>query len=88
MHALLPGSWDKIVLTCLGTQQTGEPCGTNFLSARAPWTCSVCKVTCTSRETLLGHAAGAKHKRRVRDIGMFHCHLHADQAHAIPTYNV
>lgn len=32
-----------------------------------PWTCSVCRVTCTSQETLLGHAAGAKHKRRVRE---------------------
>lgn len=38
--------------------------GLQFLSTRAPWVCSVCTVTCTSRETLLGHAQGAKHKRR------------------------
>lgn len=42
-----------------------DPEGTQFLSKRAPWKCSVCNVTCTSEETLLGHAAGAKHKRRV-----------------------
>lgn len=41
------------------------PSGLEFLATRAPWSCSVCNVTCTSSETLMGHAAGAKHKRRV-----------------------
>jgi hypothetical protein len=36
------------------------------LSQRPPWRCSVCNVTCTSRETLTGHASGVKHKRKVR----------------------
>lgn len=40
--------------------------GEEFLSTRPPWCCSVCNVTCTSRETLENHATGAKHKRRVR----------------------
>lgn len=40
--------------------------GLEFLSERPPWRCSCCNVSCTSRDTLLGHAAGAKHKRRVR----------------------
>ena len=40
--------------------------GLEFLSSRPPWKCNVCNVSCTSRETLLGHATGAKHKRRVR----------------------
>lgn len=39
--------------------------GPQFLSERAPWRCSVCSVTCTSRESLEGHASGAKHQRRV-----------------------
>ena len=39
--------------------------GLEFLSTRPPWKCSICNVSCTSRETLLGHASGAKHKRRV-----------------------
>ena len=42
-----------------------DPADTAFLSTRPPWTCSVCKVTCTSQDTLLGHAAGVKHRRRV-----------------------
>ncbi len=40
--------------------------GTEFLAVRPPWACACCNVTCTSRDTLLGHAAGVKHKRRVR----------------------
>lgn len=40
--------------------------GLEFLSTWAPWKCSVCNVTCTSQETLMGHAQGAKHKRRAR----------------------
>ena len=40
--------------------------GLEFLSSRPPWKCNICNVSCTSRETLLGHATGAKHKRRVR----------------------
>ena len=40
--------------------------GEEFLSTRPPWCCSVCNVTCTSRETLENHATGAKHTRRVR----------------------
>ncbi|GIL76088.1 hypothetical protein Vretimale_5720 [Volvox reticuliferus] len=43
-----------------------EPTGLEFLSTRPPWRCSVCNVNCTSRETLVNHAAGAKHKRRAR----------------------
>ncbi|CAL8460569.1 g98 [Coccomyxa elongata] len=42
------------------------PSGLEFLATRPPWKCSVCNVTCTSNETLMGHAAGAKHKRRAR----------------------
>lgn len=37
-----------------------------FLSTKPPWHCKICKVTCTSYETLLGHSSGAKHKRRVK----------------------
>ena len=40
--------------------------GLEFLSSQPPWKCNICNVSCTSRETLLGHATGAKHKRRVR----------------------
>ncbi|KAG1666515.1 hypothetical protein FOA52_014412 [Chlamydomonas sp. UWO 241] len=43
-----------------------EPTGLEFLSARPPWKCSVCKVSCTSKDTLMSHAAGIKHKRRAR----------------------
>ena len=39
--------------------------GLEFLSTRPPWKCTICNVSCTSQETLLGHASGAKHKRRV-----------------------
>lgn len=48
----------------VGMQAADEVTGAQFLSTFAPWKCSVCNVTCTSRETLLGHAQGAKHKRR------------------------
>jgi cell growth-regulating nucleolar protein len=44
---------------------TDEAVGLEFLSQRPPWRCACCNVSCTSRETLMGHAAGAKHKRRV-----------------------
>lgn len=40
--------------------------GTEYLSKKPPWACSICKVSCTSEATLLAHAAGAKHKRRSR----------------------
>ena len=40
--------------------------GQEFLSLRAPWVCSVCNVTCTSKQTLESHATGTKHIRRVR----------------------
>lgn len=40
--------------------------GAEFLSTSAPWVCQVCNVTCTSRQTLEGHATGAKHVRRVK----------------------
>eukprot|EP00879_Flechtneria_rotunda_P007080 GHRR01007432.1.p1 GENE.GHRR01007432.1~~GHRR01007432.1.p1 ORF type:complete len:355 (+),score=147.04 GHRR01007432.1:154-1218(+) len=43
-----------------------EVVGVEFLSGRPPWRCSCCNVNCTSQDTLLGHAAGAKHKRRAR----------------------
>jgi cell growth-regulating nucleolar protein len=48
----------------VGMQAVDEVTGAQFLSTFAPWKCSICNVTCTSRETLLGHAQGAKHKRR------------------------
>ena len=41
------------------------PGGLEFLSTRPPWKCTICSVSCTSQETLMGHASGAKHKRRV-----------------------
>lgn len=44
---------------------TSEPADTAYLATRPPWTCSVCKVTCTSQDTLMGHAGGVKHRRRV-----------------------
>ena len=43
--------------------------GLEHLANRPPWHCACCGVTCTSRDTLLGHAAGIKHKRRVRCSG-------------------
>ncbi|DBA89675.1 TPA: hypothetical protein ACH3X2_004567 [Trebouxia sp. C0005] len=45
---------------------TSEPADTAYLATRPPWTCSVCKVNCTSQDTLLGHAGGVKHRRRAR----------------------
>lgn len=47
----------------------GQPEGLEFLSSRPPWKCSICNVACTSQDALMGHAAGAKHKRRVRAVG-------------------
>lgn len=54
------------------------PSSLEFLATRPPWKCSVCNVTCTSNETLMGHAAGAKHKRRVSLCLLFldDCHSH------------
>jgi cell growth-regulating nucleolar protein len=49
-----------------GSAGGGGPEGLEFLSTRAPWKCSICNVNCTSSETLMGHAAGAKHKRRAK----------------------
>ena len=46
--------------------------GLEFLSSRPPWKCNICNVSCTSRETLLGHATGAKHKRRVSSCTILH----------------
>jgi hypothetical protein len=46
-----------------GKQQAG-PAGLEFLATQPPWVCRCCSVTCTSRETLEGHAAGQKHVRR------------------------
>ena len=37
-----------------------------FLATRPPWKCSCCGVTCTSEETLIGHANGKKHKSKAR----------------------
>jgi cell growth-regulating nucleolar protein len=47
-----------------------EVIGLQFLSERPPWRCSCCNVNCTSRDTLLGHATGVKHKRRVSEVGL------------------
>jgi len=49
-----------------GVGSSGGVEGLEFLSTRAPWKCSICNVNCTSSETLMGHAAGAKHKRRAK----------------------
>ena len=46
--------------------------GLEFLSTRAPWKCKICNIVCTSQETLLGHAAGVKHKRRVSSSLILH----------------
>ena len=57
-----------------GSGETAKPqdasgaAGLEFLSSRPPWKCSICNVSCTSQETLMGHASGAKHKRRVRPL--------------------
>lgn len=40
--------------------------GFEHLSTRFPWKCHLCNVTCTSQETLSGHASGLKHRRRAR----------------------
>lgn len=50
----------------LSSLPAGHAEGTEFLTTLPPWKCTICNVTCTSQDTLLGHAAGAKHKRRVR----------------------
>jgi len=44
----------------------GETFGEEFLSTRPPWRCSCCGVSCTSEETLSGHASGKKHKSKAR----------------------
>lgn len=49
-----------------GGEAAGAAEGLEFLSTRAPWKCSICNVNCTSKETLMGHAQGAKHKRRAK----------------------
>lgn len=36
------------------------------LSARAPWSCSLCNVKATSQETLMLHSQGKKHRSKVR----------------------
>ncbi|KAJ3671137.1 hypothetical protein LUZ60_008563 [Juncus effusus] len=36
------------------------------LSSRPPWYCSLCKTTTTSKQTLLGHADGKKHRAKAR----------------------
>ena len=59
------GSCATIAVVAQPAASTSEPADTAFLSTRPPWACSVCKVTCTSQDTLLGHAAGVKHRRRV-----------------------
>lgn len=40
--------------------------GLEFLATRAPWVCLCCNVTCTSKDTLLGHAQGKKHRSKAR----------------------
>jgi hypothetical protein len=45
-------------------KQLAGPAGLEFLATQPPWVCRCCSVTCTSRETLEGHAAGQKHVRR------------------------
>lgn len=43
-----------------------SPTEDKHLSTQAPWKCSICNVSCTSSETLLGHAGGKKHIRRAQ----------------------
>jgi hypothetical protein len=43
-----------------------QPEGLEFLTNRPPWKCNLCNVNCTSRDTLISHAAGTKHVRRAR----------------------
>ena len=50
------------------TPDASAAAGLEFLSMRPPWKCTICNVSCTSQETLMGHASGAKHKRRVSAI--------------------
>lgn len=40
--------------------------GAEHLSTRFPWKCRLCGVSCTSQDTLAGHASGLKHRRRAR----------------------
>ena len=86
-----------VAVTAQPAASTCEPADTAFLSTRPPWTCSVCKVTCTSQDTLLGHAAGVKHRRRVSLHSSFlsycniahastmllHCHCNELLAHQV-----
>lgn len=44
----------------------GAIAGAEFLAEGPPWDCACCKVKCTSRETLLGHAQGKKHRSKSR----------------------
>lgn len=56
--------------------------GTEYLSQRPPWQCKLCKVSCTSEATLLAHAKGTKHGRRVRAAqGTTSAPQDADAAH-------
>ncbi|KAK3260218.1 hypothetical protein CYMTET_30812 [Cymbomonas tetramitiformis] len=45
---------------------TPNPLGDKFLATSAPWYCSCCRVSCTSSETLAGHAEGKKHRNKVK----------------------
>ena len=54
-----------------------EAADNSCLSTRPPWTCSVCNVTVTSQDTLLGHAAGFKHRRRVGISIQMHPNSHS-----------
>jgi cell growth-regulating nucleolar protein len=60
------------------------PSGLEFLSERPPWRCSACNVSCTSRETLLSHAAGQKHRRRARAAAAAAAGAGAAEAPATP----
>ena len=69
--ATKPGGWAANGVYEKDGQEKRQPgsspaTGREFLSSRAPWTCSVCSVKCTSEATLLSHASGAKHQRRSR----------------------
>jgi len=44
----------------------GGVVGESFLATKPPWDCACCGVKCTSQETLLGHAAGKKHRSKAR----------------------
>ena len=40
--------------------------GEKYLASKPPWKCFLCNITCTSLDTLRGHAAGKRHISKAR----------------------